>query len=187
MVLYMSWDENYLYTAITMKTGKPRTYDNADYKSNMPHIFHRRHVMTAIIAGDPTDAKYLEPNGDPYWDWSAAYSSGFGNEWSISAQPDGSNIGYDHFGGVMSSGNHAYKVSVAKDYEVYEQKIPWAVLAGNADFVVEEGAIFGYAFGSCCEEIDYEDENAESIYACFGGGVSFGKSFSEYVPVTLVD
>ena len=143
--------------------------------------------MTAIVTGDPTDAKYLEPNGDAYWDWSAAYSSGLASEWTISAQPDGSNIKADHFGAVTGGAGFQYVVGVSGlDYEVYEQRIPWAALAGGANFVAQEDAVFGYAFSSCCEEIDYEDDEAESIYACFGGGIAFGKSFSEYVPITLV-
>ncbi|MBR5286516.1 MAG: hypothetical protein IKU30_06425 [Clostridia bacterium] len=185
--LNMAWDEEYLYVAVKLRVGKPRTYDNANFTSTPPYIFHRRHVMTAIVTGDPTSAKYLEPNGDPYWDWSAAYGSGLASEWTISAQPDGSNIKADHFGAVTGGAGFEYCVGVSGlDYEVYEQKIPWAALAGGSSFVAEEGAIFGYAFSSCCEEIDYEDDEAESIYACFGGGIAFGKSFSEYVPVTLV-
>jgi hypothetical protein len=187
VTLCMSWDENYLYTAVKLRVGKPRTYDNADFTSNPPHIFHRRHVMTAMVTGDPTDAKYLVPGGDNYWDWSAAYNSGLASEWTISAQPDGSNIRADHFGGVSGSADFQYVVGVSGlDYEVYEQRIPWVALAGGSSFTPEEGAIIGYAFSSCCEEIDYEDDDAESIYACFGGGIAFGKSFSEYVPVTLV-
>ena len=187
--LHMSWDEEYLYTAVMLRVGKPRTYNNTDFTSNRPYIFDRRHVMTAIVTGDPTDAKYLEPNGNNSWDWGAAYNSGLASEWTITAQPDGSNIQTDHFGSITTSANFDYVVGVSKlDYEVYEQKIPWSAMAGGANFTPAEGAIFGYAFSCCCEEVDITvDTDPNAIYACFGGGIIGGKSFSEYVGITLAE
>lgn len=189
VTLHISWDEEYLYTAVSLRVGMPRTYDNTDFTQNRPYIFDRRHVMTAVVTGDPTDAKYFEPSGANFWDWGAAYNSGLASEWTITAQPDGSNIHTDHFGSVTQSGNFDYRVGVSKlDFEVYEQKIPWAALAGGANFTPEEGAIIGYAFSACCEEVDITvDTDPNAIYACFGGGIIGGKSFSEYVGLTLAE
>lgn len=188
IVLYLSWDETYLYSAVAVRVGKPRTYDNTDFTQNRPYIFDRRHVMTAVVTGDPTDPKYLPPSGTA-WDWGAAYNSGLGSEWSITAQPDGSNIHTDHFGAVTKSPNYQYKVAVSKlETEIYEQRIPWADLAGGKNFVPEAGAVIGYAFSCCCEEVDITvDSDPNAIYACFGGGIIGGKNFCQYVGMTLKD
>lgn len=189
VVLYMSWDETYLYTCVAVKVGKPRTYDNTDFTANRPYIFDRRHVMTAATTGDPIDAKYLPPNNDEAWDWGAAYNSKLGSEWSITAQPDGSNIQTDHFGAVTQSSGFEYIVAVSKmDTEYYEQRIPWSAIQGTPGFTAKAGEVIGYAFSCCCEEVDITvdtDENA--IYACFGGGIIGGKNFSHYVGMTLKD
>ena len=189
VVLYLSWDETYLYSCVAVKVGKPRTYDNTDFTSNRPYIFDRRHVMTAVTTGDPTDHKYLPPNNDDAWDWGAAYNSKLGSEWSVTAQPDGSNIQTDHFGGVTQSSGFEYIVAVSKmDTEYYEQRIPWSAIQGTPGFTAKAGEVIGYAFSCCCEEVDItvdSDENA--IYACFGGGIIGGKNFCQYVGLTLKD
>ncbi len=190
VVLYMSWDDTYLYTAISLKVGMQRTYDNTDFLSNRPYIFDRRHVMSAIVTGNPTDPKYLPPEGNE-WDWSAANNSGFGTEWTVTAQPDGTNIKADHFGKLTQNADFQYVVAVSKyDTEVYEQRIPWAALTGINSFTVEDGAIFGYSFSACCEEVsleENEDEDSGEVYACFGDGIINGKNFSRYVGITLSD
>lgn len=193
-VLYISWDEEYLYTAIALGVGRPRTYGNTDYLQNRPYIFDRRHVMAAVTLGDPTDPKYI-PSGaqqltdDPTsWDWGAAASSKLGNEWTTTAQPDGSNICTDHFGSLTESEGWEYIVAVSKlETEIYEQRIPWSALYGYESFEAKSGATIGYAFSACCEEVDIEAEEDDAPYVCFGAGIIDGKSFSRYVGLTLKD
>ncbi len=190
VTLHISWDSDYLYTAVEIGAGKPRTYDNTDFKTTRPYIFDRRHVMTAIVPGDPTDSRYKAPNGED-WTWSEANNAGLANEWSITAQPDGSNICADHFGKLTESEGYEYIVAVSGNKaEVYEQKIPWGNLVDAAAFTPAAGATIGYAFVACCEEVDItveegEDENA--VYACFGSGINTAKNFSKYVGLTLKD
>lgn len=188
VAVYLSWDENYLYSAVAAKVGKPRTFDNTNFTQQRPYIFDRRHVMTAIVTGDPADPKYLPPSGDS-WDWSAAYSSGLASEWTVTAQPDGSNICTDHFGSVTTNKDFKYVVGVSRlETEYYEQAIPWDALAHGAQFDPKAGAIFGYAFTCCCEEVDITvDEDPNAIYACFGNGITSYKNFAEYVAITLDD
>lgn len=190
VILHMSWDETYLYTAISLKVGMPRTYDNTDFTANRPYIFDRRHVMSAIITGNPSDSKYYPADGKE-WDWGAAFNSGLGTEWTLSAQPDGTNIKADHFGKLTENADFKYIVAVSKyDTEIYEQKIPWAALAGGSAFTAEDGAIFGYSFSACCEEVSLEEDGEEDsgdVYACFGDGIINGKDFSRYVGITLSD
>ena len=138
--LYVSWDADYLYTAVAIGVGKPRTYGNTDYLQNRPYIFDRRHVMTALITGDPTDSRYASPEGGD-WDWGAAANSKLGNEWTITAQPDGSNISADHFGTLTKNADYEYIVAVSKlETEIYEQKIPWAALVEGDSFEPNAGA-----------------------------------------------
>ncbi len=186
-VLYMSWDEDYLYTCVEVMVGGPRTYDNPDFAAVAPHIFHRRHVMTAIVCDNPCRPKFHPADGVE-WPWGDAYNSGLGTEWSISAQPDGTPIKADHFGALTNNANYAYKIGVSGyDREFYEQRIPWSALNGGANFNAEVGAIIGYAFSCCPEEVKYEDPDAEDKYVCFGGGITGGKNFGLYVGMTLVD
>lgn len=189
VVLYLSWDETYLYSAVAVKVGMPRTYNNTNFTQERPYIFDRRHVMTAVVTSDPTESKYLPPNGATEWTWSEAYSSGLGSEWTITAQPDGSNICTDHFGGVTQNSGFSYKVGVSKlETEVYEQAIPWTALAGGNNFKAEAGSMIGYAFTACCEEVDISVESdPNAIYASFGGGITTYKNFADYVGFTLVD
>lgn len=193
-VLYISWDEEYLYTAIELGVGKPRTYDNTDYLQNRPYIFDRRHVMAAVTLGDPTDSKYIpapaqQNSDDPNsWDWGAAHASKLGNEWTTTAQPDGSNICTDHFGSLTESDGWEYIVAVSKlETEIYEQRIPWSALHGYESFEVKSGATIGYAFSACCEEVDIEAEEDDAPYICFGAGIIDGKSFARYVGLILKD
>ena len=183
--LHMSWDENYLYTCVALIVGGPRTYGNTDYLQNRPYIFDRRHVMSAIILGDPTDPKYRPASGDT-WDWSAAYNSGLGNEWTTTAQPDGTNICADHFGKLTQSSDYQYIVGVSElEIEYYEQRIPWSALLNGETFTPEAGAMIGYAFSACCDEVNLDDESA--TYACFGAGITGYKLFAHYVGMELVD
>lgn len=187
VTLYVSWDEENLYTAVAIGAGKPRTYGNTDYLQNRPYIFDRRHVMTALITGDPTDSRYESPEGGD-WDWSAAANSKLANEWTITAQPDGSNISTDHFGSLTKSAAYEYIVAVSKlDVEIYEQKIPWADLVEGSTFEPNAGATIGLGFTACCEEVNIEDEEESTPYACFGSGILNGKNFSKYVGLTLKD
>lgn len=188
-VLYLSWDENYLYTCVEVMVGGPRTYDNTDFASVAPHIFHRRHVMTAIVLGDPCLPKYQPANGTD-WPWGDAYNSNLANEWSISAQPDGSPIKADHFGGLTSAEGYEYKIGVSGyDREYYEQRIPWSALNNGATFNAETGVKIGYAFVCCPEEVEYAEgaDTSNDKYICFGAGVTGHKNFGEYVGMTLVD
>lgn len=189
VVLYLSWDETYLYSAVAVKVGMPRTYDNTNFTQERPYIFDRRHVMTAIVTSDPTEPKYLPPNGDTEWTWVDAYNSGLGSEWTVTAQPDGTNICTDHFGAVTQNSGFSYKVGVSKlETEVYEQAIPWTALAGGKTFKAEAGSMIGYAFTACCEEVDISvDIDPNAIYASFGGGITTYKNFADYVGFTLVD
>ena len=183
--LHLSWDENYLYTCVALIVGGPRTYGNTDYLQNRPYIFDRRHVMSAIILGDPTDAKYRPASGDT-WDWSAAANSGLGNEWTITAQPDGTNICADHFGKLTQNSEYQYIVGVSElEIEYYEQRIPWSALLNGDTFTPEAGTIIGYAFTACCDEVNLDDESA--TYACFGAGITGYKLFAHYVGMELVD
>ncbi len=188
--LYISWDKDFLYTAVSLGSGKPRTYDNADYATVRPHIFDRRHVMSAIILGDPTDPKYIPPVGNA-WDWADAYSTGYASEWTNSAQPDGALICADHFGEVTINAGYKYEIKLGGfDNEIYEQRIPWAAVAGGIGYEAKAGNVIGYAFSAACEEVDItveqgEDENA--VYAGFGAGINNGKNFAHYVGLTLAD
>ncbi len=185
--LHLSWDDEYLYSAVTVKVGMPRTYDNTNL-AERPYIFDRRHVMTAIIAGNPIDPKYQPPTGEE-WDWGTAYNSGLANEWTITAQPDGEKFCADHFGALTTNADFDYTVGVSKmDTDVYEQKIPWSALADIKNFTVEAGAVIGYAFTACCEEIDITvEEDPNAIYASFGGGITAYKNFADYVGFTLAE
>jgi len=189
--LYISWDSEFLYTAVEIGAGKPRTYNNTDYLTTRPYIFDRRHVMTAIVPGDPTESRYKAPNGNENWTWSEANNAGLANEWTITAQPDNSNISADHFGKLTVSEGYEYKVAVSGNKaEIYEQKIPWANLVDAAAFTPEAGATIGYAFVACCEEVDItveEGEDEAAVYACFGSGINTAKNFSKYVGLTLKD
>ena len=186
-VLYLSWDEEYLYSCVEVMVGGPRTYDNTDFAANEPYIFYRRHVMTAIVCENPCLPKFQPANGES-WDWGAASSSGLGTEWTISAQPDGTPINANHFGALTSNANFQYVIGVSEyDKEYYEQRIPWSALNGGANFTAEVGAIIGYAFSCCPEEVKYQDPDAEDKYVCFGGGITGGKNFGLYVGMTLVD
>ena len=186
-VVYLSWDENYLYTCVEVMVGNPRTYDNTDFTANRPYIFDRRHLMSAIVLGDPCLSKYQPANGE-YWGWGDASNSGLGTEWSISAQPDGTPIKADHFGALTSNANFQYEIGVSGyDKEYYEQRIPWSALNGGAAFTAEAGVKIGYAFTCCPEEVQYENEDAEDKYICFGAGITGYKNFGEYVGMTLVD
>lgn len=194
--LYITWDEQYLYTAVEIGAGRPRTYGNTDYLQNRPYIFDRRHVMSAIILGDPDEDRY-KPNSaqadtdadDPLaWDWGAASNSKLGTEWTTTAQPDGSNISADHFGSLTKSEGYEFIVAVSKlNSEIYEQRIPWSALNDAASFTATAGANIGYAFSACCEEVDLEDDEASTPYACFGAGIVNGKAFSRYVGFILKD
>lgn len=188
VILYLSWDENYLYSAVSVKVGMPRTYNNTNFTQERPYIFDRRHVMTALVLGDPDDPKYMAPDGKE-WDWGAAYNSGLANEWTVTAQPDGSNICTDHFGNLTTNYDFEYVVGVSKhDDEIYEQAIPWKALAHGAEFKAEAGSIFGYAFTCCCEEVDISvDIDPDAIYACFGNGILSYKNFADYVAITLAE
>ena len=182
VVLYMGWDAENFYTAITAKATTARTYDNATPSNDRPYIFDRRHVMSAVVTGNPTDSKYQPADGQA-WGWSDAYGSGYGNEWTITAQPDGTNAHGDHFGSV--TGSIEYKVTVATNgTEVYEQKIPWTAFTGGT-VTAAEGTVFGYAFTLACEEVDFSGEEDSCTYACFGAGISGYKNFAEYVALTL--
>ena len=192
--LYITWDEEYLYTAVTLLPGSPRTYDNADFLQNRPYIFDRRHLMSAIILGDPTDSKYLPSDGSNAMGWEEAYLSGYSTEWTVTAQPDGTLIQADHFGeltGGPLSADWDYALSSgAYDVEVYEQKIPWKSLAGGLNFEAAAGTVIGYAFSAACEEVDFEVEEGEdetAIYAGFGTGILNGKNFAHYVGLTLAE
>ena len=192
--LYISWDENFLYTAVSIATFKPRTYDNTDYMSYRPFIFDRRHVQTAVLLDDPTNPKYYPSNGEA-WDWADAYIADYASEWTISAQPDGTKIYADHFGYVTYAADYktTYEcgISLSSDgnTEIYEQAIPWDLLDKGEGYTAMAGNIIGYAFSAACEEVDifeqWEVENV--IYACFGSGIINGKNFSNYVGLTLID
>ncbi len=188
--LYISWDETYLYTAVSLGSGKPRTYENTDYLANRPYIFDRRHVMSAVILGDPTDPKYIPPVGAS-WEWADAYSTGYASEWTNTAQPDGTKICADHFGEVTANAAYKYEIKLGGfDNEIYEQAIPWAAIAGGIGYEAKAGNVIGYAFSAACEEVDItveqgEDENA--VYAGFGAGINNGKNFAHYVGLTLAD
>ena len=185
-MLQFYWDETYLYTCVALIVGGPRTYGNTDYLQNRPYIFDRRHVMSAIVLGDPTDDKYEPTTGEYYWDWYQASISGLGNEWTTTAQPDGINICADHFGTLTKSADYKYIVAVSDlEIEYYEQRIPWAALLNGDTFTPEAGAVIGYAFVACCEEVNLDDES--SVYACFGSGIAGYKNFAHYVGMELVD
>ena len=185
VVLYIGWDETYLYTAVTAKATTERTYDNDDWASAKPHIFHRRHVMSAVISGNPADTKYQPANGTS-WDWGQAYGSGYGNEWTITAQPDGTNLSTNHFGSIVSHENFTYKVTASSNgTEVYEQAIPWAAFTGGV-VDAKEGTVFGYAFTLAVEEVTFNDDGTENgTYASFGAGIAGWKNFADYVALTL--
>lgn len=192
--LYITWDEEYLYTAVALGVGAPRTYGNTDYLQNRPYIFDRRHVMSAVILGDPEEDRYkptaaqADPDDPTSWDWGAAYESKLGTEWTTTAQPDGSNISADHFGKLTASEGYQFIVAVSKlETEVYEQRIPWSALNDAASFTPKAGANIGYAFSACCEEVDIEAEEDDAPYACFGAGIIDGKSFARYVGFILKD
>ena len=188
VAVYLSWDETYLYSCVQVIVGGERTYDNTDFTANRPYIFDRRHVMSAIVLGDPCLSKYQPANGES-WGWGDAYNSGLGTEWSLSAQPDGSPIKADHFGALTTSADFAFVVGVSEyDFEYYEQKIPWAALNGGAAFTPAVGEKIGYAFVACVEEVDItEDTDPNAKYVCFGAGINGYKNFGEYVGMTLVD
>ena len=188
VAVYLSWDETYLYSCVQVIVGGERTYDNTDFTANRPYIFDRRHVMSAIVLGDPCLPKYQPANGES-WGWGDAYNSGLGTEWSLSAQPDGSPIKADHFGALTTSSDFAFVVGVSEyDFEYYEQKIPWAALNGGAAFTPAVGEKIGYAFVACVEEVDItEDTDPNAKYVCFGAGINGYKNFGEYVGMTLVD
>ncbi|MBQ6906636.1 MAG: hypothetical protein IJN75_06420 [Clostridia bacterium] len=180
VVLYIGWDAENLYTAVTAKATTERTHTGVMPSSDRPYIFDRRHVMSAVVAGNPTDTKYQPADGQS-WPWGDAYNSGYGNEWTITANPDGENGKADHFGSV--TGSIEYKVTVATNgTEVYEQKIPWTAFTGGT-ITAAEGTVFGYAFTLACEEVDLTDDSC--TYACFGAGISGYKNFAEYVALTL--
>ncbi|MBQ3003199.1 MAG: hypothetical protein IJD82_05660, partial [Clostridia bacterium] len=184
------WDDEYLYTCVSLLVGSPRTYGNTDYLSTRPYIFDRRHVMSAIVLDNPRLPKFQPATGEN-WDWSSAYNSGLGTEWTITAQPDGTNIKADHFGSLTQAADYEYIVAVSDlDREYYEQKIPWSALAGAGDFTAEVGAMIGYSFSCCCEEVDIELEDGEddtAVYVCFGNGIVGYKHFGEYVGLTLTE
>ena len=188
--LYISWDETYLYTAVSLGSGKPRTYENTDYLTVRPYIFDRRHVMSAVILGDPTDPKYIPPVGAS-WEWGDAYNAGFASEWTNTAQPNGDKICADHFGAVTADPAYKYEIKLGGfDNEIYEQAIPWTAIAGGIGYEAKAGNVIGYAFSAACEEVDItveqgEDENA--VYAGFGAGINNGKNFAHYVGLTLAD
>ena len=187
VAVYLSWDEEYLYSCVQVIVGNERTYDNTDFTANRPYIFDRRHVMSAIVLGDPCLPKYQPADGES-WAWGDAYSSGLGTEWSLSAQPDGSPIKADHFGALTTSDKFAFVVGVSQtDYEYYEQKIPWSALQGGASFTAEEGVKIGYSFVACVEEVDITVDSDETAkYINFGAGINGYKNFGEYVGMTLV-
>ena len=188
-VVYLSWDENYLYTCVEVMVGNPRTYDNTDFTANRPYIFDRRHLMSAIVLGDPCMPKYQPADGES-WAWGDAYNSGLGTEWSISAQPDGTPIKADHFGALTTNADFQYVIGVSGyDKEYYEQRIPWSALQGGASFTAEAGVKIGYAFTCCPEEIDISEDadGSNDKYICFGAGITGYKNFGEYVGMTLVD
>lgn len=192
--LYITWDEEYLYTAVAIGVGAPRTYGNTDYLQNRPYIFDRRHVMSAVILGDPEEDRYkpnatqADPDDPTDWDWGAAANSKLGTEWTTTAQPDGSNISADHFGKLTEADGYEFIVAVSKlETEVYEQRIPWSALNDAASFTPQAGANIGYAFSACCEEVDIEAEDDDAPYACFGAGIIDGKSFARYVGFILKD
>ena len=189
--VYLAWDEEYLYTAVTLVPGRPRSYDGNEYlELKRPYIFDRRHLMSAVVLGNPTDEKYVPSTGNA-WDWGEASLTGVANEWSVSAQPDGTMIQANHFGEVIDHAGWKYaNRSEGYEIEVYEQKIPWAAFATDVAFEAKAGAVIGYAFSAACEEIDItvedgEDEN--SIHACFGAGINNGKNFAHYVGLTLAE
>lgn len=188
VAVYLSWDETYLYSCVQVIVGGERTYDNTDFTANRPYIFDRRHVMSAIVLGDPCLPKYQPANGTD-WPWGDAYNSGLGTEWSLSAQPDGSPIKADHFGALTTSADFAFVVGVSEyDFEYYEQKIPWAALNGGAAFTPAVGEKIGYAFVACVEEVDItEDTDPNAKYVCFGAGINGHKNFGEYVGLTLAE
>lgn len=188
VAVYLSWDEEYLYSCVQVIVGGERTYDNTDFTANRPYIFDRRHVMSAIVLGDPCLSKYQPANGTD-WPWGDAYNSGLGTEWSLSAQPDGSPIKADHFGALTTSADFAFVVGVSEyDFEYYEQKIPWAALNGGAAFTPAVGEKIGYAFVACVEEVDItEDTDPNAKYVCFGAGITGHKNFGEYVGLTLAE
>lgn len=180
VVLYMGWDAEYFYTAVTAKATTARTHTGVMPSGDRPYIFDRRHVMSAVVAGDPSDTKY-QPADGASWPWGDAYNSGYGNEWTITANPDGTNGVGDHFGSVGTK--IEYKVTVSSNgTEVYEQKIPWTAFTGGT-ITAAEGTVFGYAFTLACEEVDLTTD--ECTYACFGAGISGYKNFAEYVGMTL--
>ena len=188
VAVYLSWDEEYLYSCVQVIVGGERTYSNTDFTANRPYIFDRRHVMSAIVLGDPCLPKYQPANGTD-WPWGDAYNSGLGTEWSLSAQPDGSPIKADHFGALTTSADFAFVVGVSEyDFEYYEQKIPWAALNGGAAFTPAVGEKIGYAFVACVEEVDItEDTDPNAKYVCFGAGITGHKNFGEYVGLTLAE
>jgi hypothetical protein len=188
-VVYLSWDEEYLYTCVEVMVGNPRTYDNTDFTANRPYIFDRRHLMSAIVLGDPCMPKYQPADGES-WAWGDAYNSGLGTEWSISAQPDGTPIKADHFGALTTNADFQYVIGVSGyDKEYYEQRIPWSALQGGASFTAEAGVKIGYAFTCCPEEVDISEgaDGSNDKYICFGAGITGYKNFGEYVGMTLVD
>ena len=189
VAVYLSWDEEYLYSCVQLIVGNERTYGNTDYLSTRPYIFDRRHVMSAIVLGDPRLPKYQPAGGAENWEWGAANSSNLANEWTLSAQPDGSPLKADHFGTVTASEKFEFVVGVSDlDYEYYEQKIPWAALNNGATFTAEAGVKIGYAFVACAEEVDItEDTDPDAKYVCFGAGITGYKHFGEYVGMTLVE
>ncbi len=188
VAVYLSWDEEYLYSCVQVIVGGERTYDNTDFTANRPYIFDRRHVMSAIVLDDPCLPQYQPANGES-WAWGDAYNSGLGTEWSLSAQPDGSPIKADHFGALTTSADFAFVVGVSEyDFEYYEQKIPWAALNGGAAFTPAVGEKIGYAFVACVEEVDItEDTDPNAKYVCFGAGINGYKNFGEYVGLTLAE
>ena len=180
VVLYIGWDAENLYTAVTAKATTARTHTGVMPSGDRPYIFDRRHVMSAVVTGNPTDTKYQPADGQS-WAWGDAYNSGYGNEWTITANPDGVNGVGDHFGSVGTK--IEYKVTVSDNgTEVYEQKIPWTAFTGGT-ITAAEGTVFGYAFTLACEEVDLSDESC--TYASFGAGISGYKNFAEYVALTL--
>ena len=182
---YASWDDTNFYVAVVADCAPTHVQINEGEN----YIFNAHHLMSAATATNPTEDQYKPAEGTA-WDWSAAFASNLGREWSIAMKStDNTLIVANHFGPVVE---FPYIVKATGGKDIYEQAIPWTAIDLNAANKFVTGAKFGYAFAVGVGDVSTDVANGVDAatagdYVNFAKGINGYKNFAEYSVVTLAD
>lgn len=182
--VYAAYDDQALYVACRIDCKEHLCEVEGD-----SYIFSKHHVMIALTPTAPTEDKY-QPKSGGEWDWSEAYGSYLGREFSLAClQADGAQISSMHFpapasytgGWKTAVPDNAFRAVHTGDADIYEAAIPWDFIDPENQNSHTEGAQLGLSV--CIGIGDVNADNAQFVQ--YGTGIASHKNFAEYRSVRL--